>query len=528
MAAKPAGALPAGFERAQAVADAVLYEGYLLYPYRGSSPKNRVRWQFGVLAPKAWAVANGLTDESVAGSAESWWQRTECLLDTPGDAVVDLRVRFLQLQRKSVAERAADGSYQPASRVDTGSRLEVGFDEAVPRHFDATVSVASVLAAPRRFSIRAPAGQQSEALAGDDGKPAGRVLRRRWPVEASVTLSAQRCEAAGQATAGLLRLQARIENNGAAASPGASRDEALRGSLVACHLLLGVRGGSFLSLLDPPAWAEPAVRACANVHTFPVLAGPPGSRDLILSSPILLYDHPLIAPESPGDLHDATEIDEILSLRTLTLTDAEKREARGTDPRAAAILDRVDSMPPEVMSRLHGAFRSLPPATGSPDGTRSPDGSTGAARADGTGSADGSTGAASADGAGGTARTRAEDGPGPPSVPWWDPGADSSVSPDTDGVVVAGTRLSKGSRVRLRPRPHGTDPQDMFLDGRPARVEAVLLDVDGAWSLAVTLEDDPAAELNQWYGRYRYFSPDEVEPLVPADEVRHPAGGRHD
>lgn len=463
MATEPAGARPAGFERAQAVADAILYEGYLLYPYRESSPKNRVRWQFGVLVPRAWALAHGLTDESVAGSAESWWQQTECLLDAPGDAVVDLRVRFLQLQRKSVEERAADGTYRPARRVEAGSRLEVGFDEAVPHEFDVAASLAGLLAGPRRFTIRVPGGEQAKVLADDDGNPAGRVLRRRWPVAASVALSAVRCDAGGQAAAGLLRLQVRIENNGGAAHPSASRDEALHGSLIACHLLLGARGGSFVSLLDPPDWAEPAARACANVHTFPVLAGEPPSRDLVLSSPILLYDHPLIAPESPGDLHDATEIDEILSLRTLTLTDAEKREARGTDPRAAAIVDRVDGMPPEVLSRLHGTFR-------------------------------------------------------PPPVPWWDPGADSSVSPETDSVVVAGTRLSRGSRVRLRPRRHGTDPHDMFLDGRTAHVEAVLLDVDGAWSLAVTLEDDPGAELNQWYGRYRYFSPDEVEPLAPGDE----------
>ena len=75
-----------------------------------------------------------------------------------------------------------------------------------------------------------------------------------------------------------------------------------------------------------------------------MLAGPPGERDLLLSSPILLYDHPAIAPESPGDLHDGTEIDEILSLRTLTLTDAEKREARATDPRAAGEFSKVRAL----------------------------------------------------------------------------------------------------------------------------------------------------------------------------------------
>jgi hypothetical protein len=476
MGASPA---DADFEAAQAVADAILYEGYLLYPYRRSADKNRIRWQFGVLVPRAWAEAHGLVDAGVAGSAESWWQQTECLLETAESATVQIRLRYLQLQRKSVEERLVDGAHRPVDRLEVGSRAEVSFDEAVPREFDAAASVADLLAGERRFELWAPGGEDVEPLIDDQGHTAGRVVRRRWPVAARVTVSMTICEAPFR----LFRLRVRVENADRALQIESTREEALRGSLVASHTLLRVRGGgSFVSLLDPPHWAQPAVRACSNVHTFPVLVGEPGRRDLVLSSPILLYDHPQIAPESPGDLHDATEIDEILSLRTLTLTDAEKREARATDPRAAAIIDRVDTMPPEVLSRLHGAVRSLRPVVAQ---------DTGGERVSGGER---------------------------PSVPWWDPGADTSVSPETDSVVVAGTHISKGSRVRLRPRRSGTDAHDMFLDGRIARVEAVLLDVDDSQHLAVTLEDDPGAELNQWYGRFRYFSPDEVEPLIDKKE----------
>jgi hypothetical protein len=100
-----------------------------------------------------------------------------------------------------------------------------------------------------------------------------------------------------------------------------------------------------------------------------VLIGDPDHRDVMLSSPILMdCDYPQVSPESPGDLFDATEIDEILSLRTLTLTDEEKREARATDPRAAAIIDRVEVIPREVLERLHGAVRSLHPMRTDRDG----------------------------------------------------------------------------------------------------------------------------------------------------------------
>lgn len=448
---------------AEAVADAILYEGYLLYPYRRSSAKNRVRWQFGVLVPPAWAAAQGLVDSGVAGSAESPWQQTACLVEAPDTASVRIRLRFLHLQRKVAERRTADGGYRPVDRIEVDGRTELSFDEAVPREFDIEASVGD-LRHGRSLDVRVPGGEDVEPLVDGRGESVGRVVRRRCPLSASVTASAVPCETPFP----LLRLEIRVENADRTTAPDSRRDEALRCCLLAAHTLATVSRGRFLSLLDPPEWAAHAARECRNVHTFPVLAGEPGTADVLLSSPIILYDHPRIAPESPGDLHDATEIDEILSLRTLTLSDAEKREARATDPRAAAILDRVDTMPPEVLERLHGAIRALAPVRPGGDA--------------------------------GTAREGAAD-------------TDAEGEPDTGTVLVGGTVLAPGSRVRLRPRRRGTDAHDMFLDGRTARVEQVLLDVDGTRFLAVTVDDDPGAELHQWYGRLRHFRPDEVEPL---------------
>ncbi|HSY16058.1 MAG TPA: hypothetical protein VK816_08740, partial [Jatrophihabitantaceae bacterium] len=98
------------------------------------------------------------------------------------------------------------------------------------------------------------------------------------------------------------------------------------------------------------------------------------------------------------------------------------------------------------------------------------------------------------------------------SPPWWDPGVDGSVSPDRDSVVVGGVQISKGSMIRLHPRRRA-DAQDLFFDGQDARVTGVFFDVDGAVHIAVVLLDDPAADLHEWYGRYLYFSPDEIEPI---------------
>ncbi|HTU73455.1 MAG TPA: hypothetical protein VMG38_08040 [Trebonia sp.] len=427
-----------------AVADAILYEGYLLYPYRKSAGKNRLRWQFGVLAPRHWAERNLPGDSGVAGSAESWFQQTECLLEpSQAEVTVALRLRFLHGQRRTVEEVAPDGGLRPVRELEVGGRLLLSFDEAVPLERD----LRCPLAGTGEHILQIPGWDDAEDLRDADGRLRGRVVRRRSPITVAVRVSATRVAAPFP----LMRLTVRTENVTAGLSAGASREEALTRALLATHTLIAVSGGSFVSLLDPPQWAAAAAGDCSNIHTMPVLAGEPGRREEMLSSPIILYDYPRVAPESPGDLFDAGEIDEILSLRALTLTEAEKREARATDPRAAQILDRVEAAAPDVFARLHGTIRS---------------------------------------------GTQAEP-------------RDGAV------VIVAGTAIGKGSRVRLRPRDRGTDAHDMFLAGRHAVVEDVLTDVDGSRFLAVSIEDDPAADLQRILGRFFHFSPDEVEPAGP-------------
>jgi hypothetical protein len=362
MPASTAAGVTAALGRVAAVADSILYEGYLLYPYRRSSPKNKVRWQFGVLLPRGWAEAHGLCDASVAGSAESWWQQTECLIMAPDRATLHVRVRFLQLQRRHVEQRGADGAYRTVDRLWVNGREEFGFDEAVPREADVTVPLADLLAGERVTRVRLPAGRDVQTLTRPGAGAVARIVRRRDELSSAVRLSAQRCGPPDR----LLRLRVRVENADRGLDSEADRGAALGRALIATHTLLAAPGESFVSLLEAPDWARHAVGGCRNVHTFPVLA----DRDqaIVLSSPIILYDYPQVAPESPGGLHDAAEIDEILSLRTLTLTEREKSEARATDSRAAAIVDRIEAMPPEAFARLHGAIRSRRPVPPASDG----------------------------------------------------------------------------------------------------------------------------------------------------------------
>jgi hydrogenase maturation protease len=184
------------------------------------------------------------------------------------------------------------------------------------------------------------------------------MARRQQSVEGSIEVSAERL------AEGLFKIATRISNlTPMDAEDLKIRDESLMRSLVSTHTILGVRGGEFVSLLDPPDDLRNSASACENVGTYPVLVGEQGERDLMLSSPIILYDYPQIAEESAGDLFDSTEIDEILMLRILTLTDEEKREMREVDDRARRILERTETLPVEQLMKLHGAVRGLRPVT---------------------------------------------------------------------------------------------------------------------------------------------------------------------
>jgi len=101
-----------------------------------------------------------------------------------------------------------------------------------------------------------------------------------------------------------------------------------------------------------------AARACENIGTWPILVGDPTTRNAMLSAPIILDDYPRLAPESPGDFFDATEIDELLTLRVLTLTDEEKQTMRAADPKTRALLERTEAQDEVHRRQLHGASRA--------------------------------------------------------------------------------------------------------------------------------------------------------------------------
>jgi len=279
----------------QAIAEAVLYEGHVLWPYRPSALKNRQRWTFGGVYPESYARSSG--DRSQVHG--------EFLVE--GEAPqVDVEVRFLQL-----VHCVRDGT---------------AWEEAVERH-----------AGPGWVEL--PAGRSEEP-----------PLVRTWePLEGRVDV---RCV---QLRDDLHRVSVAIANTSDWA--GAEREGAMARTLASAHAVACVEGGAFVSAVDPPEELRAETEACRSDGLWPVLVGEPGDRTTLLASPIILYDYPEVAPESPGDFFDGCEIDQLLVLSILGLSDGEKDEIRAGDPRARAILERTEAMTPDEIMRLHGTWR---------------------------------------------------------------------------------------------------------------------------------------------------------------------------
>jgi len=325
----------------RAIADACLYEGYILWPYRRSALKNQQRFTFGGVYPPGHSE-NHPDDPSR--------MQTEVLVRGGLEATVEVTVRFLQVVKRAVAQRLGDELEEVDELTIDGQRY-LSWEEAVERELQVPPMSVERLQNGHREEIAIAADRRLEELRDHRGDFAG-VLVRSWQ-----TLRGELHMSAAPVAEGVERVSATICNTTPCA--GGSRAEVLERTFCSTHTLLRSRGGEFVSLADPPADLREPAAACRNVGTWPVPVGERPDRSTMLSSPIILEDYPRVAPESPGDLFDGGEIDQLLILNILAMTDEEKAEMRASDPRAAEIIDRSEALTPEELMRLHGSIREM-------------------------------------------------------------------------------------------------------------------------------------------------------------------------
>jgi hypothetical protein len=326
----------------RAIANAILYEGYVLWPYRRSALKNQKRWTFGGVYPRA---------HSEAREDDPWVMQTQCLVEASAGARVDVGVRFLHVVERQVSRRSAGGALEAVDELTVDGERHLAWSEAVEREIASEGLPLAELAGGHAVAIDIRSASEEEPLANAAGEPVGAIVRRWEQLAGTIEISTERLRP------GLWRLTVRILNT--TPFDGTTRDAALERTFCSTHTVLRVSAGGFVSQTDPPDELREEAHACANENTWPVLVGDAGDRSTLLSSPIILEDHPRIAPESPGDLFDGGEIDQMLVLNILSLTDEEKAEMRDSDPRTREILDRTESLTPEQLMSLHGAVREF-------------------------------------------------------------------------------------------------------------------------------------------------------------------------
>lgn len=444
----------------RAIANAVLYEGYILYPYRPSSIKNRQRWTFGGVFPKAF---------DRQGDASR--METQVLLRGGEQAAFNVHFRFLQVMTREVGQLATPAQELPDEGEPALTRVPslhvddrdlLAWEEAIEREIAlGPLRPADVQGAASVTPFCFKGAREFEPVRDRSGRIVAALIRTSQTIQGVVEAKAQKL------SPDVWKLTIGIENVTPLA--GAVREERAAAQLRAfasTHAILTVEDGAFISLLDPPDDLREAAGACRNVGAFPVLVGGQ-DNNAMLASPIILYDHPAIAPESPGDLFDGTEIDEILTLRILAMTDAEKREMASVDSRARALLERTHALTAEDMARLHGVMRDHPSQASQIE---------------------------------------------PP------PTSRDQEKPRLVSLLESGRSLCVGARVRLRPKSGG-DIMDIALKDKIAVVEAIERDFEDRIHVAVTLIDDPGRDLGAagFPGHRFFFSQEEIEPIAVGD-----------
>jgi hypothetical protein len=440
--------------RLDQVVNAVLYEGHILYPYRPSSKKNQQRFTFGRVYPQLYSAAQA--------GAEPFVMQTECLVRVQGESpVLEASVRFLHPMAREVGSNPSPGltgnkaaPFQAVPELRVDDNLFQSWQEAVEREIKLPPLP---LCAPAPCRLDFPfcffPSLSLEPIHDQHGCVAGMIRRRQAGVEGLIQIVAEPVDAT------VFKMTVRILNQ--TPMPAATLDDqeaVIMRTFASTHTILHLQGGEFISLTDPPAAYQQAVAGCQNTGTWPVLVGDEekGERDTMLSSPIILSDYPKIAPESSGDLFDGTEIDEILTLRILTMTDEEKREMRGVDEHARRLLERTEKIGEHDLLKMHGVMRP-------------------------------------------------------------DRSFDENIfgtSKRLDGVSVDDVYLKAGNLVRIRPKGRA-DVMDLALAGKTAVIEALEQDAEGRVHLALVLQDDPGKDLGllRQPGHRFFYGLDEIEPL---------------
>lgn len=329
------------------IVNAVLYEGYILYPYRTSVSKNRRgRFTFGRVYPAAYSEAQR--------GAELDFLHSECLVTFQKlPFTLELSVGFLQPMWREVGLLAAvdkefsgnsEPEYQVVPELSVSGKHYYTWQEAAERKVELPpLEIQSAEPLTREYPFHFPANRALEPILDENQKTAGVLVRRQNEISGSITIQVNLI------AADCCKVSVHLENRSPISETElAQNDSVLMRTFASAHIALQTHGADFVSMVDPPRERRKIIENCRNIGVWPVLVGDlrQSERHTLLASPIILPDYPEVAPISPGAFFDASEIEEMLALRSMT--PEEKRELRDAEG--------TEGLFEEHLAKLHGAL----------------------------------------------------------------------------------------------------------------------------------------------------------------------------
>ena len=325
----------------------ILYEGYSLYPYYRSAVKNQMPVPFGVIFPQDYAAFHEHAPSRI---------QSECIIAGISNPSVTIQVRFLQVRKTEVFEKRTgdgeNGEFIAVARTEVNDRcLESGW-QTIERNHSFECRAADLINRCKILPVAFDSWNEGEMIFNADKKVVAKLVTTVSATQGMIGFAMELIE--GKSDAYRLTV---VVTNATHIDQAAtiSRDAVLGQSFLSSNIVFKTGEAQFISHLDPPSQWQSAIDACRNIHTWPIIVD--DDNRALLSSPIILNDHPQINPQSAGDLFDSTEIEEALLLHVNLLSEQEKERICSNDPKLQAMLNKVSSLTPGDLSSYHSMMK---------------------------------------------------------------------------------------------------------------------------------------------------------------------------
>ncbi|MGI8952070.1 MAG: hypothetical protein ACR2FN_10845 [Chitinophagaceae bacterium] len=331
------------------ITQTLLYEGYALYPYHRSAIKNQKPIPFGVVFPQQYNIYNEHSHSKM---------QTQCIVTGSDNLQINISVRFLHLLKveifeKDLQQKTSESDFVQVHNVSLNGKIyQAGWQTIERKISTGNLQISQLIKNRKVIFIKFDKVYDTTNISDENGETVAKQINSVSQIKGTIIVEAESVKN----TQNAFRITVTVTNTTPFENTEAiTRDEVLTQSFLSTHIILNTSDGQFISHQDPDEKWKTVIDECANINTWPILIDE--ANTTLLSSPIILYDHPQINPQSHGDLFDSTEIEEALLLHVNLLSDEEKKRISQSDEKLQAMLKKVGEITPEELINFHSGLK---------------------------------------------------------------------------------------------------------------------------------------------------------------------------